>query len=53
MYKLILKNTEGQNQVQFRVTVLSAPSKPEGPLETANITAEGCTLSWNPPVENL
>lgn len=49
-YKLILKNSEGASQVQFRVTVLSPPTKPEGPLEATNITAEGCTLDWKPPV---
>ncbi|CAF1402962.1 unnamed protein product, partial [Adineta steineri] len=47
-YKLVLKNSEGTNQIQFRVTVLSPPTKPEGPLEATNITAEGCTLSWKP-----
>jgi hypothetical protein len=50
IYKLVLKNTEGVNQIQFRVNVLSPPTKPEGPLEAANVTAEGCTLNWKPPV---
>ena len=49
-YKLILKNTEGTSQVQFRVNVLSPPAKPEGPLEATNVTAEGCTLNWKTPV---
>jgi hypothetical protein len=49
-YKLLLKNREGVSQIQFRVTVLSAPTKPEGPLEATNVTAEGCTLNWKPPV---
>jgi len=51
VYKLILKNNEGSNQIQFRVTVLSPPTKPEGPLEATNITAEGCTLNWKSPVK--
>ncbi len=50
IYKLILKNSEGASQIQFRVNVLSPPSKPEGPLEATNVTAEGCTLNWKPPV---
>jgi len=50
IYKLTLKNTEGVNQIQFRVNVLSPPTKPEGPLEATNITAEGCILNWKPPV---
>ena len=52
VYKLILKNSEGQSQVQFRVNVLGAPGKPEGPLEVTGVTAEGCTLTWKPPVTN-
>ena len=52
IYKLVLKNREGVNQVQFRVNVLSAPTKPEGPLEASNMTAEGCTLTWKPPVRS-
>lgn len=51
IYKLILKNSEGSAQIQFRVNVLSPPTKPEGPLEVTNLTAEGCTLNWKPPVE--
>lgn len=50
IYKLVLKNSEGASQVQFRVNVLSPPSKPEGPLEAVNVTAEGCTLNWKAPV---
>ncbi len=50
VYKLILKNSEGSSQVQFHVNVLAPPTKPEGPLEATNITAEGCTLDWKPPV---
>lgn len=52
IYKLILKNSEGSSQVQFRVNVLSAPTKPEGPLEATGVTAEGCTLNWKPPVRS-
>ena len=50
IYKLILKNSEGSSQIQFRVNVLSPPIKPEGPLEATNITADGCTLNWKPSV---
>jgi len=49
-YKLVLRNSEGANQVQFRVHVLAPPTKPEGPLEATNVTAEGCTLNWKAPV---
>jgi len=52
VYKLILKNSEGQSQVQFRVNVLGPPSKPEGPIEVTGVTAEGCTLTWKPPKDN-
>ena len=52
IYKLILKNSEGVSQIQFRVNVLSPPTKPEGPLEATNVTAEGCTLNWKAPVKD-
>ncbi|CAF1142161.1 unnamed protein product [Rotaria sordida] len=52
IYKLVLKNSEGSSQIQFRVNVLSPPTKPEGPLEATNITADGCTLNWKPPKED-
>ncbi|CAF4579023.1 unnamed protein product [Rotaria sp. Silwood1] len=52
IYKLVLKNSEGSCQIQFRVNVLSPPTKPEGPLEATNITADGCTLNWKPPKDN-
>lgn len=52
LYKLILKNREGSSQVTFRVNVLAPPTKPEGPLEATNVTAEGCTLNWKPPVRS-
>lgn len=29
--------------------VLSKPSKPKGPLEVSDVTAEGCKLKWNKP----
>jgi hypothetical protein len=48
-----MKNSEGSSQVQFRVNVLSPPTKPEGPLEATNVTAEGCTLNWKPPVNQI
>jgi hypothetical protein len=47
----MLKNNEGMCQIQFRVNVLSPPSKPEGPLEASNVTAEGCKLNWKPSVD--
>ena len=34
------------------LVVLGRPSRPEGPLEVANITAEGCKLRWKPPADD-
>ncbi|CAM4765861.1 unnamed protein product [Rotaria magnacalcarata] len=48
IYKLVLRNSEGSGQIQFRVNVLAPPTKPEGPLEALNVTPEGCTLHWKP-----
>ena len=32
--------------------MLGRPARPEGPLEVANITAEGCKLRWKPPLDD-
>ena len=32
--------------------MLSKPSKPKGPLEVSDVTAEGCKLKWDKPEDD-
>ena len=48
-YKLKAKNSEGTDEVELRVTVIGAPSKPLGPLEVSEVAATSCKLSWRKP----
>uniref|UniRef100_T1IEM7 Fibronectin type-III domain-containing protein n=1 Tax=Rhodnius prolixus TaxID=13249 RepID=T1IEM7_RHOPR len=34
------------------VTILGKPGKPGGPLKVADVTKNGCKLSWNPPEDD-
>lgn len=48
-YEVALENEKGKDQVAIRVNVKAPPSAPVGPLEVSGVTADGCTLKWNPP----
>lgn len=48
-FTIQLKNPSGQCESSAKVTVVGRPSPPKGPLEVADINAEGATVSWNPP----
>ncbi|CAJ0950227.1 unnamed protein product, partial [Mesorhabditis belari] len=48
-YVLLAKNKTGETIVKIKLGVKGLPSAPEGPVEVTTVTAEGCTLSWNPP----
>ncbi|KHN73749.1 Twitchin [Toxocara canis] len=45
---LELSNTGGAVLAPFEVFVKDKPKAPKGPLETTNVTAEGCDLKWKP-----
>ena len=51
-YTVIAKNDSGEDQVDIEVQILSKPSKPKGPLDVSNVTAEGCKLKWKKPEDD-
>jgi len=52
MYRVFAKNETGTDEVEIEVVVLSSPSKPKGPLDVSDVTAEGCKLKWEPPEDD-
>ncbi|XP_022091183.1 twitchin-like isoform X3 [Acanthaster planci] len=51
-YTITLRNNEGTDTCNLRVTVVDKPGPPEGPLEVSDVTAESVKLSWNPPKDD-
>lgn len=52
VYKIKAVNPHGEDEAEVEVTVLSAPSKPKGPLKVSDITKSGCKLKWNKPEDD-
>ncbi|KAL3252349.1 hypothetical protein MRX96_017668 [Rhipicephalus microplus] len=48
-YTITAKNMHGTDEASIQLKVLSKPSKPKGPLEVSDVTAEGCKLKWDKP----
>ena len=48
-YKIMLKNCQGQDSGSTVVTVLDAPSVPEGPLKATDVNENSIKLEWKPP----
>lgn len=51
-YTVTAKNSSGVDTVHVELEVLCKPSKPQGPLDVSDITAEGCHLTWNKPEDD-
>ncbi|CAN8010311.1 unnamed protein product, partial [Ixodes pacificus] len=51
-YKIVATNQYGTDEAEVEVTVISKPSKPEGPLEVSDVTKNGCKLAWNKPKDD-
>lgn len=52
VYTVTAKNASGSDTVDMEVLVLSKPTKPKGPLDVSDVTAEGCHLKWNKPEDD-
>lgn len=52
VYKIVATNQYGKDEAEINITVISKPSKPEGPLEVKDIHKEGCKLKWKPPKDD-
>ncbi|XP_054161595.1 twitchin-like isoform X2 [Oppia nitens] len=51
-YKITATNRNGSDSVEVELTVLAAPSRPEGPLEVTDVHKEGCKLKWKKPKDD-
>ncbi|XP_067934437.1 twitchin-like [Watersipora subatra] len=51
-YTVDLVNEKGQDSCDLKVNVRGKPSKPEGPMEVSEVTAESCKLSWKAPKDS-
>ncbi|XP_058467261.1 twitchin isoform X5 [Malaya genurostris] len=51
-YEIKAENPSGYDEVQISITVLDKPTPPEGPLKVSNVHKEGCSLKWNPPLDD-
>ncbi|XP_037071182.1 twitchin-like [Pollicipes pollicipes] len=52
IYKILAENIHGKDEAEVEVVVLSAPSKPKGPLKVSDVTAKGCKLKWDKPEDD-
>ena len=48
-FRVIVKNSQGYDEVEVRVDVLGTPVKPMGPLEVSGVHPNGCKLCWMKP----
>jgi len=51
-WKVVAKNSEGQDEHEVRVKVLSPPSRPTGGVEVYKVTPSGCTVIWQKPKDD-
>uniref|UniRef100_A0AC34GPF1 Twitchin n=1 Tax=Panagrolaimus sp. ES5 TaxID=591445 RepID=A0AC34GPF1_9BILA len=51
-YSINLKNPSGGADSTAKVTVVSKPRPPKGPLEINDICADGATIAWQPPEDD-
>ena len=51
-YRLLVRNSEGFDEVEVRIDVLGAPVKPTGPIEVSGVHPNGCHLTWMKPSDD-
>jgi hypothetical protein len=47
-----LKNSEGEDTLPIKITVVDKPGACEGPLEATECTKSTVTLQWKPPKDD-
>jgi predicted RNA-binding protein with TRAM domain len=52
IYKIRAKNSEGEDNAEVEILVVTVPSAPLGPIEVSDITCTSCHLSWRPPADD-
>lgn len=51
-WKVLAKNSEGADEHEIRVSVVSVPSRPTGAVEVYKVTPSGCTVIWQKPKDD-
>lgn len=51
-YTIKAKNEVGEDEAEVEIVIIGKPSKPKGPLDVADITKNGCLLSWKKPEDD-
>lgn len=52
IYTVVAKNDSGTDTVEVELEVLCKPSKPKGPLQVSDVTAEKVHLKWDKPEDD-
>ncbi|KAL1129846.1 hypothetical protein AAG570_012790 [Ranatra chinensis] len=52
VYRIVAENASGKDEADVEITVLSAPSRPKGPLKVKDVTSSGCKLKWEKPEDD-
>ena len=51
-FKVLAKNSQGEDEHEIRITIKSPPSRPTGVLEVSKVTPNGCHLTWEKPKDD-
>lgn len=51
-YHVVIKNSEGFDEMEVRIDVFAPPTKPKGFLEVSNVKPTGCKLFFNKPEDD-
>ncbi|PSN48991.1 hypothetical protein C0J52_03867 [Blattella germanica] len=52
LWKILAENEHGKDEAEVEITILSAPSRPKGPLKVSDVTKNGCKLKWEKPEDD-
>lgn len=49
---IVVRNENGVDSETIALKIIGPPKSPRGPLEAVDVTKEGCTLKFKPPVDD-
>lgn len=49
IYEVKLKNSEGEDSIPVKITIVDKPAPCQGPLEATDVTKSTVTLNWKQP----
>lgn len=49
---IVIKNENGVDSEPIAIRIIGPPKSPRGPLEAVDVTKDGCTLKFKPPVDD-